>query len=62
MLRAAEAYDRVVEACEKVGTGPFDAAVAMRFLDAGQRRAWAKQLETIRSHEREAHEALTMTR
>ncbi len=58
MLRAAEAYDRVVASCEKVGVGPFDAAVAMRFLDAGQRRAWAKQLGSIAAHEREAHEAL----
>ncbi len=60
MLRAAEAYDRIVEACAKAGTGPFDASVATRFLDPGQRRGWAKQLEAIAGHEREAHEALGM--
>ena len=60
LLGAAEAYDRVVDACEKVGTGPFDGSVAMRFLDAGHRRSWAKQLEAIAGHEHEAHEALTM--
>ncbi len=60
LLRAAESYDRVVEACDKVGTGPFDAGVAVRFLDPGQRRAWGRQLEAIAAHEREAHEALRM--
>jgi hypothetical protein len=58
LLRAAESYGYVAEACAKVGTGPFDASVAMRFLDAGHRRAWAKQLDVILGHEREAHAAL----
>lgn len=60
LLRAAEAYDHVVEACEKIGVGRFDAAVAARFLDAGRRRAWAKQLEAIAVHESEAREGLSM--
>jgi hypothetical protein len=59
LLRAAESYGFVADACAKIGTGPFDPSVAMRFLDAGHRRAWAKQLEAIIGHEREAHAALT---
>jgi hypothetical protein len=58
VLRAAESYGYSAEAAEKIGSGPFDASVAMRFLDPGHRRAWAKQLETIIAHEREAHSAL----
>ncbi len=58
LLRAAESYGYVADACAKIGTGPFDGAVAMRFLDVGHRRAWAKQLEAIIGHEREAHAAL----
>jgi hypothetical protein len=58
LLRAAESYGYVVEAAKKIGTGPFDASVAMRFLDVGHRRAWAKQLEAILDHERAAHAAL----
>jgi hypothetical protein len=58
LLRAAESYGFVVDACTKLGTGPFDGSVAMRFLDPGHRRAWAKQLEAIIGHEREAHAAL----
>jgi hypothetical protein len=59
LLRAAESYGYSADAAEKIGIGPFDASVAMRFLDVGHRRAWAKQLEAIISHEREAHAALT---
>src|SRR2546428_2070858 len=62
LLRAAESYGFVVDACAKIGTGPFDGSVAMRFLDAGHRRAWAKQLEAIIGHEREAHAALAAAR
>lgn len=62
LLRAAESYGYVVDACAKIGTGPFDGSVAMRFLDAGHRRAWAKQLEAIVGHEREAHAALATAR
>lgn len=58
LLRAAESYGYSADAAAKIGAGPFDASVAMRFLDAGHRRAWAKQLDTILEHEREALEAL----
>ena len=58
VLRAAESYGYSADAAAKIGAGTFDASVAMRFLDAGHRRAWAKQLEAIIGHEREAHEAL----
>jgi hypothetical protein len=58
LLRAAESYGYSADAAEKLGIGPFDASVAMRFLDVGHRRAWAKQLEAIIGHEREAHRAL----
>ncbi|HEY6958471.1 MAG TPA: hypothetical protein VI814_06595 [Candidatus Limnocylindria bacterium] len=58
LLRAAESYGYSADAAAKIGAGPFDASVAMRFLDAGHRRAWAKQLEAIIGHEREAQEAL----
>ena len=62
LLRAAESYGYVVDACAKVGTGPFDGSVALRFLDAGHRRSWAKQLEAIIGHEKEAHAALATAR
>jgi hypothetical protein len=58
LLRAAESYGYSADAAEKIGTGAFDASVAMRFLDVGHRRAWAKQLESIIAHEREAQAAL----
>ena len=59
LLRAAESYGYSADAAAKIGTGPFDGAVAMRFLDVGHRRAWAKQLEAIVASEREAHAALS---
>ena len=62
LLRAAESYGFVADACAKIGVGPFDGSIALRFLDAGHRRAWAKQLETIIGHEREAHAALSAAR
>jgi len=62
LLRAAEAYGYVVDAAQKIGIGPFDGSVAMRFLDAGHRKAWAKQLEAIAGHERDAHAALASAR
>src|SRR6266540_2940347 len=62
VLRAAESYGYVADAAKKVGIGPFDASVAMRFLDAGHRRSWAKQLETALGHERDAHAALRAAR
>jgi len=62
LLRAAESYGYVVDALEKLGTKPFDASVAMRFLDAGHRRGIAKALEGALGHEREAHDALRAAR
>ncbi len=59
MLRAAEAYGRVADAAEKVGVGAFDPGVAMRFVEGGQRRAWANALEGILAREAAAHEALS---
>ena len=58
VLRAAEAYSRVVEAAEKVGVGAFEPAVALRFVEGGQRRAWANALEGVLASEAEAHDAL----
>ncbi|HET7700484.1 MAG TPA: hypothetical protein VFM06_06420 [Candidatus Limnocylindria bacterium] len=58
LLRAAESYGYSADAAQKMGSGAFDASVAMRFLDVGHRRAWAKQLEMILGHEREAQSAL----
>lgn len=57
-LRAAEAYGKVVAAAEKVGASAFDPAVALRFVEGGQRRAWANALEGVLAHEAEAHDAL----
>jgi hypothetical protein len=62
LLRAAESYGYVVEALEKLGVKPFDASVAMRFLDAGHRRGIAKGLEIVLGHEKEAHDALRAAR
>lgn len=62
LLRAAESYGYVVELLEKVGTKPFDASVAIRFLDPGHRRGIAKALEAALGHEREAHDALRAAR
>jgi hypothetical protein len=62
LLRAAESYGYVADACAKIGTGPFDGGIAMRFLDPGHRRAWGKQLEAIIGHEGEAHAALSAAR
>jgi hypothetical protein len=62
LLRAAESYGYVADAAKKVGIGPFDGSVAMRFLDAGHRRSWAKQLEAALGHERDAHDALRAAR
>jgi len=62
LLRAAEAYGKVVDSAEHVGVGPFDPAVALRFVEGGQRRAWANALERIIGHESEAHEAIAAAR
>lgn len=58
LLRAAEAYGKVVAEAEKVGVGPFDPTIAMRFVEGSHRRGWANALERIVEHESEAHEAL----
>src|SRR5437763_83253 len=62
LLRAAESYGYVVEALEKLGVKPFDASVAMRFLDPGHRRGIAKGLEVVLGHEKEAHDPLRAAR
>ncbi|MDP9265527.1 MAG: hypothetical protein M3O91_05340 [Chloroflexota bacterium] len=58
LLRAAESYGFAADAVAKTGLGEFDATVAMRFLDRGQRRGLANALDTAVGHEREAREAL----
>jgi len=34
----------------------------MRFIDVGHRRAWAKNLDAVRNHDREGREALGAAR
>jgi hypothetical protein len=62
LLRAAESYGYAADAAAKGGVGEFDGGVAMRFIDPGHRRAWAKNLDTVRENDREAREALTSAR
>lgn len=62
VLRAAEAYGYAAEAVAKLGTGAFEAGVAMRFLDPGHRRAEAKALEAALGHDRTGREALAAAR
>ena len=62
LLRAAESYGYAAEAAAKGGVGEFDGGVAMRFIDGGHRRAWAKNLDAVREHDREARAALTSAR
>ncbi len=62
LLRAAESYGYAADAAAKGGVGEFDGSVAMRFIDPGHRRAWAKNLETVRENDREAREALASAR
>jgi hypothetical protein len=62
VLRAAEAYGHVGDAAERAGVGAFDPSVAARFVEGGQRRAWANLLEPAIAHEREAHDALRSAR
>jgi hypothetical protein len=62
LLRAAESYGYAADAAAKGGVGEFDGSVAMRFVDAGHRRAWAKNLDTVRQNDREAREALASAR
>jgi len=58
LLRAAESYGYAAESAAKGGVGEFAGGVAMRFLDVGHRRAWAKNLDAVRENDREAREAL----
>ena len=62
LLRAAESFGYAADAAAKGGLGAFDGGVAMRFLDAGQRRAWSKNLDAAREHDREGREALRAAR
>ena len=62
LLRAAESYGYAADAAAKGGVGAFDGSVAMRFIDAGHRRAWAKNIDALREHDREGREALTSAR
>ena len=62
LLRAAESYGYAAETAAKGGLGEFAGGTAMRFLDLGHRRAWAKNLEIVREHDREGREALTAAR
>jgi hypothetical protein len=62
LLRAAESYGYSADAAAKGGTGEFGGGVAMRFIDPGHRRAWAKNLELVRERDREAREALVSAR
>ena len=62
LLRAAESYGYAADAAEKGGVGEFDGGVAVRFVDSGHRRAWAKNLDTVRENDREAREALASAR
>jgi hypothetical protein len=62
LLRAAESYGYAADAAAKGGVGEFDGSVAMRFIDPGHRRAWAKNLDAVRENDREAREALASAR
>jgi hypothetical protein len=62
LLRAAESFGYAADAATKGGLGTFDGGVAMRFLDTGHRRAWAKSLDAVREHDREGREALRAAR
>jgi hypothetical protein len=62
LLRAAESYGYAADAAAKGGTGEFDGGVATRFIDPGHRRAWAKNLDAVREHDREARAAMESAR
>jgi hypothetical protein len=62
LLRAAESYGYAADAAAKGGVGAFDGSVAMRFIDVGHRRAWAKNLDALREHDREGREAMASAR
>src|SRR2546425_1233241 len=62
LLRAAESYGYAADAAAKGGVGEFDGGVAMRFIDPGHRRSWAKNLDLVRENDREARAALASAR
>ena len=62
LLRAAESYGYSADAAAKGGVGEFTGTIAMRFVDQGHRRAWAKNLDAVRENDREAREALASAR
>ena len=62
LLRAAESYGYAADAAAKGGVGEFNGSIAMRFIDQGHRRAWAKNLDAVRENDREAREALASAR
>lgn len=62
LLRAAESYGYAADAAAKGGVGAFDGGVAARFIDAGHRRAWAKNLDTVREQDAEARSAMASAR
>ena len=62
LLRAAESYGYAADAAAKGGVGEFDGGIAVRFIDQGHRRAWAKNLDAVIQNDREAREALAAAR
>ena len=62
LLRAAESYGYSADAAAKGGVGEFNGSIAMRFIDQGHRRAWAKNLDAVRQNDGEAREALASAR
>ena len=46
----------------KQATHPADSHKAMRFIDPGHRRSWAKNIDLVRENDREAREALASGR
>ena len=62
LLRAAESYGYSADAAAKGGVGEFNGGIAVRFVDQGHRRAWAKNLDAVRESDGEAREALASAR
>lgn len=62
LLRAAESYGYAADAAAKGGVGEFNGGIAVRFIDQGHRRAWAKNLDAVRESDGEAREALASAR
>jgi hypothetical protein len=62
LLRAAESYGYAADAAAKGGVGEFNGGIAVRFIDQGHRRAWAKNLDAVRESDVQAREALASAR